>query len=61
MVSTEEQGTVAENAIEFKHDAELIKYITYGDKSTQDFKNDYYEQVYRDSIENREAFFDREA
>jgi propionyl-CoA synthetase len=40
---------------------DLSKYITYGDLSANDFINEKHDKVYRDSIDNQEAFFDKEA
>ena len=37
------------------------KYITYGDRSAQDFKNDYHEKTYQESIADPAAFWDVEA
>ena len=39
----------------------ISKYITYGDKSTQDFKNSKHDSIYKESIENKQKFFDAQA
>jgi len=37
------------------------KYITYGDKSADDFLNLRHDTIYKDSIEQQQAFFDTQA
>lgn len=37
----------------------LEKYILYDGQAAADFKNDIHAAVYKDSIENQEAYFDK--
>ena len=39
----------------------LKKYITYGERSAQDFVNEKHSEVYDYSIKNREEYFDEKA
>ena len=49
--------------VEAKESSERVsddsKYITYGEKSANDFKNEKLEALYKSSIENKTAHFDK--
>ena len=58
---TVESSAFLDNAMVIDKGAGGSKYITYGERSCQNFVNKYHDKVYRESIQNQEAFFDREA
>ena len=55
------KSTFLDNAMVIENASGQARYITYGDLSCQDFKNPYHAKVYKESIENQESFFDKEA
>lgn len=54
-------GCLGSSTIVKENELLLDKYIHYGDRSANDFVNEYHTQTYKESIADPAAFWDKEA